>query len=73
MLIRQVNSIIKTYVNIKIKLNMSLFRGYEDIYAKRYEGLKSSESGYGLVCNNELEKEVTVIKKVCDEKNISYA
>lgn len=34
----------------KLALFMSLFRGRQDIYATRWENLKSGESGYAPVC-----------------------
>ena len=37
----------------KIKLFCSLFRGREDVYAKRWHSEKSSKSGYQPVCLNE--------------------
>lgn len=37
----------------KIKLFRSLFRGREDIYAKRWHSEKSGKSGYQPVCYNE--------------------
>ncbi len=37
----------------KIKLFMSLFRGREDVYAKRWENRKKGTAGYSPVCLNE--------------------
>ena len=37
----------------KIKFYMSLFKGREDVYAKRWYSLKSEKSGYQPVCINE--------------------
>ncbi len=37
----------------KIKLFMSLFRGRDDVYAKRWENKKKGTSGYSPVCLNE--------------------
>lgn len=37
----------------KIELYMSLFRGREDIYAKRWENKKLQSSGYSPACSNE--------------------
>lgn len=34
----------------KIKLFMSLFRGRDDVYAKRWESNKTGKSGYSPVC-----------------------
>jgi hypothetical protein len=37
----------------KVRLFMSLFRGRNDVYARRWEGKKSDKSGYSPVCLNE--------------------
>lgn len=37
----------------KIKIFMKLFRGRQDIYAKRWESNKTGKSGYSPVCKNE--------------------
>ena len=37
----------------KIKLFMSLFRGRDDVYAKRWENTKKGTAGYSPVCANE--------------------
>ncbi|MDR2468090.1 MAG: restriction endonuclease subunit R, partial [Spirochaetaceae bacterium] len=37
----------------KIALFRSLFRGREDLYAKRFESKKTGKSGYQPVCKNE--------------------
>jgi hypothetical protein len=37
----------------KIRLFMSLFRGREDVYAKRWENKKKGTSGYSPVCLNQ--------------------
>ncbi|GHV93794.1 hypothetical protein AGMMS50293_01140 [Spirochaetia bacterium] len=38
---------------IKISLFRSLFRGRDDVYAKRFESKKTGKSGYQPVCRNE--------------------
>jgi len=38
---------------IKITLFRSLFRGREDVYAKRFESKKTGKSGYQPACRNE--------------------
>jgi hypothetical protein len=38
----------------KIALFMELFRGREDVYAKRWESKKTGKSGYQPFCANEL-------------------
>lgn len=37
----------------KIDLFLSLFKGREDVYAKRYHSAKTGKSGYTTVCKNE--------------------
>jgi hypothetical protein len=37
----------------KIGLFRSLFRGREDVYAKRFESLKTGKTGYQPACRNE--------------------
>jgi superfamily II DNA or RNA helicase len=39
--------------NSKIKLFMSLFKGREDVYAKKWESKKKATSGYSPVCLNQ--------------------
>ena len=46
----------------KIDFFLSLFRGREDVYAKRYHNLKFGKSGYVPVCRNEWEL------GLCDKK-----
>ena len=46
----------------KIELFLSLFRGWEDVYARRYYSLKTGKSGYVPVCKNEWEPDL------CDKK-----
>lgn len=46
----------------KIDFFLSLFRGREDVYAKRYHNLKSGKSGYVPACRNEWEL------GLCDKK-----
>ena len=46
----------------KIALFMSLFRGREDVYAKRWESKKTGKSGYQPVCANEWQA------SVCDKR-----
>ena len=38
---------------VKIALFRSLFKGREDVYAKRFESVKTGKSGYQPVCRNE--------------------
>ena len=37
----------------KVALFRSLFRGREDVYARRFESLKTGKKGYQPVCRNE--------------------
>lgn len=46
----------------KIKLYRSLFRGREDVFARRWYSKKSEKSGYQPVCENEWDK------ALCDKK-----
>ena len=46
----------------KIALFLELFRGREDVYAKRWYNYKSQKSGYSPACRNEWER------GVCDKK-----
>lgn len=45
----------------KIRCFRSLFRGREDVYARRFESRKSGRSGYSPVCGNEW------VRGVCDK------
>ena len=38
---------------LKIKLFMSLFKGRDDVYAKKWENKKKAKSGYSPVCLNQ--------------------
>ena len=42
----------------KITLFRSMFKGREDVYAKRFESKKTGKSGYQPVCRNEWAKGV---------------
>jgi hypothetical protein len=44
---------IKSDYTAKIKLFMSLFRGRDDVYAKRWENKKKGTFGYSPVCRND--------------------
>ena len=46
----------------KIDLFLSLFKGREDVYAKRYHSAKTGKSGYTTVCKNEW------VYGLCDKK-----
>ncbi|GHV74116.1 helicase [Spirochaetia bacterium] len=49
----------------KITLFRSLFRGREDIYAKRFESKKTGKSGYQPVCKNEW------VRTVCEKPQVA--
>jgi len=38
----------------KVRLFMSLFRGREDMYAKRWENSKKGKSGYSPACSHDI-------------------
>lgn len=45
-------------VEDKINLYRSLFRGRQDVFAKRFESAKTGKSGYQPVCENEWRPDV---------------
>ncbi len=47
----------------KIRLFRSLFRGREDVFAKRWYSVKSEKSGYSPVCANEWQDDVCIKPK----------
>ena len=49
----------------KVALFRSLFRGREDVYAKRYYSVKTGSAGYVPVCKNEWDR------TLCDKKAYS--
>src|SRR5712691_10189910 len=51
----------------KIALFRSLFRGREDVYARRFESRKTGKSGYAPACGNEW------IRGVCEKPRIRCA
>lgn len=51
-------------VDAKIAVFRSLFRGREDVYARRFESRKTGKSGYSPACGNEW------VKGVCDKPRI---
>jgi superfamily II DNA or RNA helicase len=51
----------------KIALFRSLFRGREDVYARRFESLKTGRSGYAPACGNEW------VRGVCEKPRIKCA
>ncbi|ACV62324.1 type III restriction protein res subunit [Desulfofarcimen acetoxidans DSM 771] len=68
-----VNKVLLSGMNIyatpieKIKLFMSLFKGREDVYAKRWESKKKVKNGYSPVCLNEWKSGVCSKPKIkCD-------
>lgn len=59
----------------KIALFMSLFRGRDDVYAKRWESQKTGKSGYQPVCANEWQASLCDKRKYachsCPNRNLS--
>lgn len=59
--------------NEKIKLFMSLFRGRDDVYAKRWENNKKETAGYSPACANEwksgLCQKPKISCSICSNKN----
>ena len=51
----------------KIALFRSLFRGRDDVYARRFESLKSGKSGYAPACANEW------VRGICEKPRIQCA
>jgi hypothetical protein len=51
----------------KIRLFRSLFRGREDIYARRFESRKTGKSGYAPACANEW------VRGICEKPRIKCA
>jgi superfamily II DNA or RNA helicase/very-short-patch-repair endonuclease len=51
----------------KIALFRSLFRGREDVYARRFENVRTGKSGYSPACGNEW------VRGVCDKPRIKCA
>ena len=54
-------------VEQKIRLFRSLFRGREDVYARRFESRKSGKAGYAPACANEW------VRGVCEKPRIACA
>jgi len=50
---------------VKIALFRSLFRGREDVYAKRFESKKTGKSGYQPVCRNEW------VQGICEKPKVN--
>ncbi|MEX0794666.1 MAG: DEAD/DEAH box helicase family protein [Pirellulaceae bacterium] len=51
----------------KVALFRSLFRGRDDVYARRFENLRTGKSGYSPACGNEW------VRGVCDKPRIKCA
>lgn len=51
----------------KVRLFRAMFRGREDVYARRYVSAKSGKSGYSPVCS------VEWTRGVCDKKRVACA
>jgi hypothetical protein len=51
-------------IEAKVRLFRSFFRGREDIYARRFESLKTGGSGYAPACANEW------VRGVCEKPRV---
>ncbi len=51
----------------KIRLFRSLFRGRDDVYARRFESRKTGKSGYAPACSNEW------VRGICEKPRIKCA
>ena len=60
---------------VKIVLFRSLFKGREDVYAKRFESSKTGKSGYQPVCQNEWIQEICRKPKIkcdsCEQRSLA--
>lgn len=60
--------------DVKIRLFRSLFRGREDVYARRWQSAASGKSGYQPVCGNEWDPELCDKRKyrcaACPNRNL---
>jgi superfamily II DNA or RNA helicase/very-short-patch-repair endonuclease len=56
-----------SHPDLKIALFRSLFRGREDVYARRFESRSSGKSGYSPACGNEW------VRGICDKPRIKCA
>jgi superfamily II DNA or RNA helicase len=54
-------------VEAKIRLFRSLFRGREDLYARRFESRKTGKSGYAPACANEW------VRGICEKPRVKCA
>src|SRR6266498_1497656 len=52
---------------VKIALFRSLFRGRDDVYARRFESRKTGRSGYAPACTNEW------VRGICEKPKIKCA
>ena len=55
---------------VKIALFRSLFRGREDLYAKRFESKKTGKSGYQPVCRNEWVRHSSNGVGICEKPKV---
>ena len=53
--------------NEKITLFRSLFRGFEDVYPRRFESRTTGKTGYSPVCNNEW------VSGICEKPRVKCA
>jgi hypothetical protein len=54
-------------VEAKARMFRSLFRGREDVYARRFESLKTGKSGYAPACANEW------VRGICEKPRVRCA
>jgi hypothetical protein len=54
-------------VQAKVRLFRSLFRGREDVYARRFESRRTGKHGYAPACANEW------VRGVCEKPRIKCA
>jgi hypothetical protein len=52
--------------DLKITLFRSLFRGPEDVYARRFESRNTGKSGYTVACANDW------VRGICEEPRIRF-
>jgi hypothetical protein len=57
----------RSQVDAKIALFRSLFRGRDDVFARRFENLRTGKSGYSPACGNEW------VAGVCEKPRIKCA
>ena len=64
---KQMNVTMESQPEAKVRLFRALFRGREDVYARRYVSAKSGKSGYSPACAVEWSN------GLCDKKRVACA